>query len=147
MKAPYIYDLDIALVSDISDELLEEAIRNTGESLPGYKKFLKKIAHSGNRLSLRVCMPLSDGKGVMSILLSLAAEYIRLHFGSEIDCGKWVIDPSVAPDPEEDNFNGFTGKMLLRHGLVRRKRASRDNFGHIDLPKGMTAYITSIACG
>lgn len=147
MKAPYIYKMSVSLATKISEEHMLEAMDATEKALPGYRKFLRKIVSDSDTLSIEVCMPLSDGKGLMSILLSLAAEYIRRHYGSEIGYSRWVIDPKAVPNPEEDNFTSFTGKILPRFGWKRRRKATRDNIGFIALPEGMAPFIRSIACG
>ena len=147
MKAPYIYRMNVSLATDIAEDQLREAREATEKALPGYRKYLRKIVNDSNSLSIEVCMPLSDGKGIMSILLSLAAEYIRIHYGSEIGESKWVINPDTAPDPEDDNFTFFTGRLFPRFGLKKRKTASRDHIGYINLPEGMAPFIKSIACG
>lgn len=139
--------MNVSLATDISEEQLNEAREATEKALPGYRKFFRKIVHDSDTLSIEVCMPLSDGKGIMSILLSLAAEYIRIHYGSDVKSSNWVINPDVAPDPEADNFSSFTGKLLPRHGLKKRKTASRDNIGYISLPDGMAPFVKSIVCG
>lgn len=139
--------MSVSLATNISEEHLLEARKATEKALPGYRKFLRRIVNDTDSLSIEVCMPLSDGKGVMSILLSLAAEYIRTHYGSEIKPSRWVIDPENAPDPENDNFTTFTGKLMPRFGLKGRKKATRDNIGFIALPEGMAPFIKSIACG
>lgn len=146
MKAPYIYRMNVSLATKIEEEQMLEARKETERALPGYRKFLKRIVNDSDTLSIEICMPLSDGKGVMSILLSLAAEYIRIHYGSEIECSQWILDPDSAPDPDNDNFAFFTGKILPRFGFKKRKKASRDNIGYIALPEGMAPFIRSIAC-
>lgn len=147
MKAPYIYRMKVAFATKISQSQLCEARENTISAFPGYRKLLNRIKSDSDGISIRVCMPLSDGKGLMSILLSLAAEYIRLQYGSEIKPSQWVIDPGSAPSPDDDNFMYFTGRIMPEFGLARRKTASRDNIGFISLPEGMEPFIKSIACG
>ena len=147
MKAPYIYRMNVSLATDIAEDQLREAREATERSLPGYRKYLRKIVSSSDSLSIEVCMPLGDGKGIMSILLSLAAEYIRIHYGSEVGESEWVINPDTAPDPDEDKFSSFTGKLFPKFGLKKRKKASRDHIGYINLPDGMAPFIKSIACG
>ena len=147
MKAPYIYKMNVSLATHICEQQLLEAREKTERALPGYRRFLRKIVHNDNSLSIEVCMPLSDGKGIMSILLSLAAEYIRIHYGSEVAASEWVINPEEAPDPEDDNFSSFTGKTLPKFGLKKRKKATRDNIGYINLPSGLPPFVKSIVCG
>lgn len=147
MKAPYVYKMSVSFATRILEDQLMEARETTGNALPAYRKLIRKITNDSDTLSIEVCMPLSDGKGVMSILLSLAAEYIRLHYGSEIAGSSWIIGPESEPDPGNDKFISFTGKLLPRFGLRKRKKATRDNIGYIDLPDGMAPFVRSITCG
>lgn len=73
--------------------------------------YLFKLGYEGACINLDVFHALTDGTGGMTFLLSLAAEYARLRYGSRVEYGKWVFDPREEPTPEEieDSFDHFSG--------------------------------------
>ena len=73
--------------------------------------YLFKLGYEGACINLDIFHALTDGTGGMTFLLSLAAEYTRLRYGSSIQYGKWVFNPREEPTPEEieDSFDHFSG--------------------------------------
>ena len=81
-------------------------------SIGGNGGFLFRVSADGCRIVLDVFHVLTDGSGGMTFLLTLAAEYLRLHRGIAPVCGGYVLDPAAAPRPAElaDAFDDFAGK-------------------------------------
>ncbi|MBO6168562.1 MAG: hypothetical protein J6O51_01175 [Bacteroidales bacterium] len=73
--------------------------------------YMFKLSCTGARIDLDVFHALTDGTGAMTFLLSVAAEYLKLSAGVDIQYGKWVFDPSEEPAEEEmeDGFDQFSG--------------------------------------
>ena len=74
--------------------------------------FLFRVSADGCRIVLDVFHVLTDGGGGMTFLLTLAAEYLRLHCGVRPVYGGRILDPAEAPCATElaDAFGTFAGK-------------------------------------
>lgn len=78
---------------------------------------LYKVMVDGMGLYMDVFHALTDGGGGITFFLTLAAEYCRLKYGSEIPYGGFILDPRDAPQKEEleDSFmtifGGRTGNL------------------------------------
>ena len=73
--------------------------------------YMFRLSCDGARIDLDVFHALTDGTGAMTFLLSVVAEYLRMHTGKTIGFGKWVFDPEGNPTEEEmeDGFDRFSG--------------------------------------
>ncbi len=77
------------------------------------RKCAFRVLYFKNRMSLEIFHSLSDGTGAMIFAKSLAAEYIRQRYKTEIPSELGVLSMDDAPTPEEteDSFSRFTNPV------------------------------------
>lgn len=81
--------------------------------------YLFKITCDGPTVNMDVFHSLADGTAAMTFLMTLAAEYLRLHDGVEVNSNNWILDTTEEASEEEcsDAFESFSsGKGELEKG-------------------------------
>jgi len=71
--------------------------------------YLFKVSCDGATINLDVFHSLADGTAAMTFLMTLAAEYLRIHDGIDINCNNWILDTNEKASDEEcsDAFESF----------------------------------------
>ena len=84
--------------------------------------YMFRLSCDGARIDLDIYHALTDGNGALTFLLSLAAEYLKVVNGTEVEYGKWLYNPDEEPVAEEleDGFDRFSG---TKGSLDDEKRA------------------------
>lgn len=80
---------------------------------------LYKVMVDGKGLYMDVFHALTDGGGGLTFFLTMAAEYCRLKYGSEVPYGGFILDPRDAPRKEELE-DGFKTVFGGRHGKLEK---------------------------
>ena len=122
---------------------IEEDVRNPliKTNWNSGKHFLFRVRYYERRISLEVFHALSDGTGAMVFLLSLVAEYLRLHDGYKPETSDWILPTSEAPKKTEyeDAFFKFartTSSLTVGHGAAYHIHGTAEENDYIDIITG-----------
>ena len=101
--------------------------------------FLFRVRVYENRLALEFFHTLTDGTGGVTLLLTLAREYLRLKYNANIPYTEKILDLSVKPKKEEieDSFKKYCGDIgsLEKEAVAYHLKGKR-------LPNHMISIIT-----
>ena len=101
--------------------------------------FMFRVRVYENRLALEFFHALTDGTGGVTLLLTLAREYLRLKYKANIPYTDKILDLSVKPSKEEieDSFKKYVGDV----GAVEKEEVAYHLKGE-QLPSHMLNIIT-----
>lgn len=99
--------------------------------------FLFKISTKGRTMYMDIFHAIADGHGSQTFILTLAAEYLRLKYHTEIAYSDTILDPFDEPRPEElsDDFDLFKGKKgaLERNDPAYHIAGTEDTPDHLNI--------------